>query len=579
MARTIKVDYLARVEGEGALTIRFRGNQPASVELRIFEPPRFFEGFLRGRSPLETPDITARICGICPVAYQMSACRAVESALGIEVGPAIDTLRRLLYCGEWIESHALHVFMLHAPDFLGYPDAIRMAADHRDLVVKGLAIKKAGNALMARIGGREIHPVNVRVGGFYRAPTRDELGELLPGLRTARDDMLECLERFARFDFPELCRRPELVALSHPEEYPMHRGRIVSSAGLDIDVADYAEHFVEEQVPHSTALHARLRARGPYLCGPLARFGTSFERLRPLARQAAERIGLVPPVNNPFRSLLVRSVEIVQALDEAVAIIESYERPDPAFVSAPLRAGSGHGATEAPRGLLYHRYRIGDDGLLVEAQIVPPTSQNQKSMEQDLFEIAPQLAELPHADATWRAEQVIRNHDPCISCATHFLKLAIERAPAVSGLIVAMGQRVAGDDGVGLAVLDALRARALGPELELRELRDASELLELLDRDRPIVVLDALLDAVPGSVRVLDPSVLCRQPPSAVSSHGLSLRQAVELARALGHAGAERLRVVAVGIEAPRTYRAGLSPAVAGAVERAADTALAELER
>ncbi len=427
MARTIQVDTLARVEGEGALVIRFRGDQPREVELRIFEPPRFFEGLLRGRDQEETPDITARICGICPVAYQMSACAAVESAQGVDVGDDIRRSRRLLYAGEWIESHALHMFMLHLPDFLGYPDAISMAQKHAELVQRGLRIKKAGNSLVRVIGGREIHPVNARVGGFYHAVGRAELHRLLPELYWARDAATATLTWMARLDFPELERDYEYVALHHPDDYPFCEGRIVSSKGLDIDPAEYDEHFEERQVPHSTALHSQLKGRGAYLCGPLARFNLDFEQLRPLARAAAESVGLVPPCNNPFKSLLVRCVEVIQALDEATDIIESYTPLSPQFVDVPRRANAGYGATEAPRGLLYHRYRIDHRGLIEDAKIVAPTSQNQHTIEQDLAALAPQLASMPHAEATWRAEQAVRNYDPCISCSTHFLKLSIER--------------------------------------------------------------------------------------------------------------------------------------------------------
>jgi sulfhydrogenase subunit alpha len=427
MAKTIRVDYLARVEGEGGLTIRFRGDQPSSVELRIFEPPRFFEAFLRGRAYLEAPDITARICGICPVAYQMSACHAIETALGIVPPAGVRQLRRLLYCGEWIESHALHVFLLHAPDFLGFQDAVAMAKQHRDVVSRALSIKKAGNAILRALGGREIHPINVRIGGFYSFPPRAALEGLLPQLETARKDMAEALEWLAGFSFPEFTRDYEFVALRHEAEYPLCEGRIVSSRGLDIAVADYESHFTEQQVSYSTALHSVTSAGGAYVCGPLARFNLNFDRLGSGVRSLAEAIGLVPPVTNPFKGLLVRAIEIVYALEEAMAIIAAYSPRGPTFTETAPRAALGHGCTEAPRGILYHRYELDDAGSIANAKIVPPTSQNMKSIEQDLFELAPSLAKLPHPDATWRAEQAIRNYDPCISCSTHFLTLAIEQ--------------------------------------------------------------------------------------------------------------------------------------------------------
>lgn len=426
MTETIHVNYLARVEGEGALTIRFRGDTVDEVKLSIFEPPRFFEGFLRGRSQEEVPDITARICGICPVAYQMSACYAIENALGIRVDGPLRELRRLLYCGEWIESHCLHMFLLHVPDFLGYQDAVSMAKDHAPLVQRGLRMKKAGNAILSMLGGREIHPINVRLGGFYRVPTVNELQSLVPELRWARDAAIKTVADFARFEFPEFDRDYEFVALRHPEEYPFCEGRIVSSKGLDIPVSDYDQYFEEQQVPYSTAMHSIIRGRGDYFCGPLARFNLNYDRLSHVAREAAHRSGLGVPCTNPFKSLLARAVEVVQTFDEALAIIQSYSPPPESSLEIIPQAATGSGCTEAPRGILYHRYQVDSEGLVKDAQIIPPTSQNQKSIEADLYAIASRLAAMPHDEATWLAEQTVRNYDPCISCSTHFLTLRIE---------------------------------------------------------------------------------------------------------------------------------------------------------
>lgn len=426
--RTIKVDYLARVEGEGALTIRMAGRKPLEVQLRIFEPPRFFEGFLRGRSQLEVPDITSRICGICPVAYLMSACNAIEDAHGIRVEGGLRDLRRLLYCGEWIESHALHVFMLHAPDFLGYPDAMAMAKDHPDIVKRGLRLKRAGNAIVTALGGRSVHPINVRVGGFYRVPSRAELETLLPDLREGRTLAEVTLGWLKDLPFPAVEHDYEFVALSHPEEYAILEGRMVSSKGLDLAARDYDGTFLEHQVPHATALHATVRGRGAYFCGPLARVNLNFDRLSPLARKAAQQAGFERPCRNPFKSILARGIEILHAFDEAVSLIERYEPPQDPCLPVPQAPATGYGCTEAPRGLLYHRYSVDGDGLITDAKIVPPTSQNLRTIEEDLFRLAPRLADMPLAEATALAEQMVRNYDPCISCATHFLTLRIQRA-------------------------------------------------------------------------------------------------------------------------------------------------------
>ncbi len=426
--KTIKVDYLARVEGEGALKVVIRDGAVESAELRIFEPPRFFEAFLRGRTYAEAPDITARICGICPVAYQMSAVHAVESALGVSVTGPLRDLRRLLYCGEWIESHALHIYLLHAPDFLGYEGAIDMARDHPDAVRRGLALKKAGNAVMSLLGGREIHPINVRVGGFYRTPRRRELEPLAEQLKWARDAALETVRWAAGFDFPERERDYVFVALRHDDEYPFNEGRIVSSSGLNIAPAQYAAHFEETQVERSTALHAQIRGMGPYLVGPLARYSLNFDRLSSLAQAAALEAGLGATCHNPYRSIIVRAVEVLYACDEAIRLIDVYQEPDQPAVAVQPRSGIGHGATEAPRGLLYHRYRLDAAGTIAEACIVPPTSQNQATIEEDLRRFIAGWIDLPDEALRHRCEQTVRNHDPCISCATHFLRLEVERA-------------------------------------------------------------------------------------------------------------------------------------------------------
>ncbi|MEX2557742.1 MAG: Ni/Fe hydrogenase subunit alpha [Actinomycetota bacterium] len=423
---TLRVGALARVEGEGAMLVRARGGRVERVELQIYEPPRFFEAFLRGRGFTEAPDITARICGICPVAYQMSACNAMEDACGVAVSPQIRDLRRLLYCGEWIESHALHIFLLHAPDFLGYPSAIAMAADHRDLIEMGLRIKKAGNEILRTVGGRSIHPINVRVGGFYRAPTRHEIGLLAEPLRRARDEALTTVRWTAGLEFPDFEQDYLFVGLRHPTEYAVVDGRLAIGDDLEVDVSAFDEHIVEEQVQHSNALHARLRDGRRFMVGPLARYALSRDKLAPIAREAASEAGLGRVCRNPFRSIVVRAVELLHACDEATRLIEGYEEPERPAVEVPPRTGTGHGATEAPRGTLYHRYAIAADGEITEARIVPPTSQNQSQIEDDLRAFVEPRLDLSHDELTHSCEQAIRNYDPCISCATHFLDLRVE---------------------------------------------------------------------------------------------------------------------------------------------------------
>lgn len=427
-SRTVSVDYLFRVEGEGALYIKTRGKQVETVEFKIFEPPRHFEALLRGRDHAEAPDITSRICGICPVAYQMSSAQAMEQALGVQVTPPIRALRRLLYCGEWIESHALHIYLLHAPDFLHMPDAIAMAQTFPAQVKQALALKKAGNDLMTIIGGREIHPINARVGGFHKFPAPQALRGHLDALRRARDIAADTVKFVAKLEFPDFERDYEFVALSHPDEYPITEGRIVSNRGLDLPVDAYLEHFEERHVERSNALQSTIKGRGEYLVGPSARYFLNADKLSKTVRQLAKSAGFTrEQCRNPFKSIVVRALETVFACEEAIRLVEAYDPAGlPAVAYAP-KAGVGHGCTEAPRGILYHRYELDGAGLIVQAKIVPPTAQNQLSIETDLRGIVETHLDAPDAELQHRCEQTIRNYDPCISCATHFLRIERER--------------------------------------------------------------------------------------------------------------------------------------------------------
>jgi len=407
--------------------LKLRGEEVLDLKFKIFEPPRFYEAFLRGRRFSEAPDITARICGICPIAYQTSACNAMESAAGVELTGGLRALRRLIYCGEWIESHTLHVFFLHAPDFLGYDSALAMANDFPEQVQMGLKLKKIGNQIMTLIGGREIHPINIRVGGFFRVPTKTELESLVPDLEWALEAAIATTQWVADLPFPEFERDYEFVALQHPDEYAIHRGRIVSNRGLDIGVDEWDDHFEETHVAWSNALHARRKDGGAYHLGPMARYSLNSEQLTPVAREIAQAAGLGPTCLNPFRSIIVRAVEIAFACEEALRLIDGYIRPEAPSIEVEPRDVIGHGASEAPRGTLYHQYQIDSGGLITDAHIVPPTSQNQLSIEDDLRAYVVGRTQLTDDQLQWQLEQAIRCYDPCISCATHFLDLTVDR--------------------------------------------------------------------------------------------------------------------------------------------------------
>jgi coenzyme F420-reducing hydrogenase alpha subunit len=425
-SRRLEVGELTRVEGEAALHVSVLDGVLESVQLNIYEPPRFFEALLRGRSYTEPPDLTARICGICPVAYQMSACQAIEDACGVQVDGTLADLRRLLYWGEWIESHTLHIYLLHAPDYLGAPDAIALARQNRPLVERGLILKRAGNRLVEVLGGRPIHPVNIRVGGFYRAPSRAEFSAVREELAQALTVAIETVRWVAGFDFPEAEFDGDFLALHDPGSYAVDRGALLSSTGISFPVNEFRDHVVEHQVPHSTAMHATLDGRR-YLVGPLARYGLNSQWLSPTAAALAAEAGLGPICRNQFRSIIVRAVEVVHAIEDSLRIIDAYQQPEHSFVETVPRAGVGHGATEAPRGLLYHRYELDAGGLVKTADIVPPTAQSQPAIEYELGRLVAANLHLDDHELTHLCERAIRNYDPCISCSAHFLKLSVQR--------------------------------------------------------------------------------------------------------------------------------------------------------
>jgi sulfhydrogenase subunit alpha len=391
---------------------------------------------LRGRDFREVPDITARICGICPVAYQMSACHALEKALGAadQIDSGIRTMRNLLYCGEWIESHVLHMFLLHLPDFLGYESAISMAEDHKPVVQRALKLKKVGNDIVATIAGRAVHPVGVCVGGFYSIPRAERWAEVLPAVKAGLNDMCDLTLFLAeKIQYPDFDQDYEFVALQPDDEYPMNLGPIASNKGLRVEQESYLDAIEEKHVAHSTALHAVVKGRGSYHVGPLARLNLNAEKLHPRAAellpQVCKAVGQQLPWRNSFLSLPARALETVHALALAADILENYDPPARSRVPVEPRAGVGAAATEAPRGVLWHRYETDDDGLISSARIIPPTSQNQRQIEADLSKLAEQMSSLDDEKLGLHCEHLIRNYDPCISCSTHFLKLHVDRLP------------------------------------------------------------------------------------------------------------------------------------------------------
>ena len=425
--RVIQVPILARVEGEGALEIQIKNQIITALQLKIYEPPRLFEKFLEGRCHSEVLDIVARICGICPVAYQMSAAHALEACFEVTPGPWVREMRRLFYCGEWLESHSLHVHFLALPDFLGFHSATDMAKEYPEAVRRGLRLQSLGNALVGWLGGRSVHPVGACLGGFYKAPSALAVREILEKINAALPECVALIEWLASLPLPDNSHDFTSVSLVHPDEYPMNEGDIVSSQGFRCAIDAFDAYFEEFQVPYSNALHCLLQGKD-YLVGPLARVNLNYAKLPVVIKELVSGLGVRFPSKNMVHSVIARAIEIYYCVLEAKRILDNYSLPVESRVGVTRRAGVGYGATEAPRGLLWHRYETTEEGLIHSARIVPPTSQNQARIEADLRVSLPRFG-LEKPDDALRAysEMLIRNYDPCISCSTHFLTMTVDR--------------------------------------------------------------------------------------------------------------------------------------------------------
>ena len=553
----INVPVLARVEGEGALDLTIENKQITDLKLRIYEPPRYFEKFLEGRNHYDVLDTVARICGICPVAYQMSATQAIESAFDIKITPWIRAMRRLFYCGEWLQSHSLHIHLLAAPDFLGFNSVIEMATQHGDEVRRGLKLQALGNDLVVLFGARSVHPVGAKIGGFTKAPDKKTVDALLQRVTEAKQDAVDLIQWVDALDLPDDKQDFISVALHHDDEYPYNEGRLISDAGLDISIAEFENHFKEMHVDHSTALHCLLGGK-PYLVGPLARLNLNKDQLPTEVKQAMQGLKTQFPSKNMFHSIIARAIEIHFVLVEAEQLLTNYEVTDQPCMSFETKAGTGYGCTEAPRGILWHHFDMDEKGCVIKAIIIPPTSQNQPRIEQDLKDSLINFGlDNTKDDLQLHAEKVIRNYDPCISCATHFLDLKLVRdgineslekqsivAPCfvdinfTKAAIIGIGSPIEGDE-LGWQAIDVLQKNK-----SIQKLEDKG--LSLFKLDRPgallgesikdydhVIIIDAMKSEDPKERLVWLEVAKLNSVTNKYSSHEVGVAESLELIKAV----------------------------------------------
>jgi len=428
MSRKISLNHLTRIEGHAHLVIDKKAGKIESCRLEVVESPRFFEALLKGRHFSDIAPIVARVCGVCSISHTMASLMATENALGIEPDPRAKALRRLLSQGEILQSHLLQLYFMAAPDYLGIPSIFQLLNQRSDLFSRALRLKRTANRICELIGGRAVHPVTTAIGGFTALPEVSELKQLRQDLVDALPDLEATVELFAGFEFPEFLRPTEQVCLAQPGQYPLHAERVISSCGIDQTVAEFKTSIDEYIVPHSTAKMARTE-RGHYCVGPLARVKNSFARLSPMALKVAAALQLNAETQNPFHGLKARLVEVIHFVEEAIHAIDNLLLHS--YVSArttamPKGGGQGVAAVEAPRGLLFHAYSYDSKGLLETADCIIPTAQNLASIEADIESLLPDLLDLPDEQLKQRVETLIRSYDPCLSCSTHQLQVAIK---------------------------------------------------------------------------------------------------------------------------------------------------------
>ena len=417
--KIIKVDYIARVEGQGAINLNItKDGKIENLQFKIFEPPRFFESFLVGRKYNELMELTSRICGICPVAHQITTLRAVENAMNIDPTDQTKDLRKLIAISAHIQSNVLSMYFLSLPDLMGYESIIAMGKNHIDIVKRGLKLKKLGNDITQLIGGRAIHPVTMIVDGFTAVPSKNKIQAIRKRLVEAKKDAYKTVDLFADLEIPDFTRKCEHIAISDNNEYAINEGRFKSTEGLNIDEMNYREYIYEKQKPYSTALHSYVKNRDSFMVGPLPRVNINLKQMSDDTKNAAKESGIKFPNFNPFFSHLARALELVHDIDESIEIIDRVplkkEKSDIICTS-----GFGAAITEAPRGSLYHSYVLNNNGVVKKADIVPPTAHNAYNIEKDMNEFVKTIIDESIDEITLKCEMLVRAYDPCISCSAH----------------------------------------------------------------------------------------------------------------------------------------------------------------
>ncbi|MCG2814027.1 MAG: Ni/Fe hydrogenase subunit alpha [Thermodesulfovibrionales bacterium] len=413
----IDINYIARVEGESSVKLEIEGGKLKELKLNIWEPPRFFEGFLVGRKFDEVPDIVARICGICPVSHMTTAIRAIENAFGLTPSPEVKRIRKILSLSQILSSHLAHLYVLALPDYFRLNSIVEMLPHFEKEIKRFLRLKEAANSITALFGGRALHPVSMVVGGFTKVPSKTDIEKAVKELESLHGDALETLKMVSELKYPALENHAEFVALKGEGEYAINEGAVSSTKGLNIKEHEYAFYFIEDEVPYSNAKRTIIKDRGSLMTGALSRINLGFDNLLPDAKKASEDIGFKGG-SNPFLNNLAQAVEIVHALQECAILLRGLSLKD-YFADFKVREGAGSAVTEAPRGMLYHHYEMDRRGIITKANIVTPTAHNFLNLEESLKKLVTENIDKPEDELILTCEMLVRAYDPCFSCSVH----------------------------------------------------------------------------------------------------------------------------------------------------------------
>jgi len=417
----ITVEHVARIEGHGTISVELEGSTVKDVRMDIVEPARFFESMVVGRRFDEVSLITSRICGICSPNHAVTSLKAVEDAMGVEVSERTKLLRKLMVYGSYLQNHATHLYVFAAPDFVGLPSVFPLAQTHPDVVERALKIKKAGNELTALVGGRPVHPVTAVVGGFTAEPTASDLAHFRSLLASLVEDAVLTTQLFDSFEVPEFATSGDMLAMVADDDYAIYDGDVAAmEAGWRRPANEYRDYITEEVFAHSNAKHSTSGGRS-FMVGSLPRVNLSRDRLMPRAAQALASLGIAPAEKNTFYNNVCQAIELIDACERCVTYCERLidEGGSSKPVDFRIRAGSGVGATEAPRGTVYHGYSIDDDGFVTAGNVITPTAQNLGNLEADMRAFAPTIAGEAREDFVLGMEKLVRAYDPCLSCSVH----------------------------------------------------------------------------------------------------------------------------------------------------------------